>query len=204
MNEAVIPPEHPSPLQQAGVEQRDVLVGPVRIREITDLKLLRLRFIADPSNADLPTGDLPIATGQCDGTDPVILCLGPNEWLAVTGSEEPQWLSQLLQPATGATQAVAYDLTDGLVVLRLTGAAAPWLLAKLSCLDFPAGTRQGRHCARTRLGEVAVTIHYHRPAGDDWSFDLIADRSIAAYLWSLLQASAPHANELAQVSGVTQ
>jgi heterotetrameric sarcosine oxidase gamma subunit len=204
MNEAAIQPEHPSPLQQAGVAQRDVAAGQVRIREITGLKLLRLRFFPASSSADLPTGDLTNETGQCGGTDPAFLCLGPNEWLAVTGSMEPQWLSQLLRPATGANQAVAYDLTDGLVVLRLTGAAAPWLLGKLSCLDFLAGAEHEQHCARTRLGDVAVIVHYHRPPRDDWAFDLIADRSIAAYLWSLLQASAPHANELAQASGAPQ
>ncbi len=204
MNETVIHSEHPSPLQQAGIAERDVLTGQVRMREITDLRLLRVRSFANPSSSELPSADLPIEIGQCSGADPVFLCLGPNEWLAVTASKENPVLSQLLQPTAAATQAVAYDLTDGLVVLRLTGAAAPWLLAKLSCLDFPAGTRQGRHCARTRLGEVAVTIHYHRPAGDDWAFDLFADRSIAAYLWALLQTSAPHANELALESGVPQ
>jgi len=201
MNEAVIQPEHPSPLQQAGVAQRDITAGQIRIREITGLKLLRLRFFPAFSSADMPSADLPSETGQCGGTDPLFLCLGPNEWLAVTASKEPPWLTQLLQPAAGARQAVAYDLTDGLVVLRLTGAATPWLLSKLSCLDFLAGAAQQQHCARTRLGDIAVTIHHHRPAGDDRVFDLIADRSIAAYLWSLLQASAPHANELAQLSG---
>lgn len=201
MNEAAIQVENPSPLQQAGVEQCDVLAGQVRIREVTGLKLLRLRCFPASASVDMPTGDLPRETGQCDGTDPAFLCLGPNEWLMVSTSKEPPWLSQLLQPATGSTAAVAYDMTDGLVALRLTGTAAPWLLGKLSCLDFTAGTRHGRHCARTRLADVAVTIHYHKPVNDDWAFDLIADRSIAAYLWSLLQASAPHANELAQISG---
>jgi heterotetrameric sarcosine oxidase gamma subunit len=204
MNETVNHSKHPSPLQQAGIAERDVLSGQVRMREITDLKLLRLRFFADRSSTDLPAGDLPVGTGRCGGTDPVFLCLGPNEWLAITGPTEPPWMSQLLQPAAGSTQAVAYDLTDGFVVLRLTGAAAPWLLGKHSCLDFLAGVGHEQYCARTRLGDTAVTIHYHRTADDDWAFDLIADRSIAAYLWSLLQASAPHANELTQVSGAPQ
>jgi heterotetrameric sarcosine oxidase gamma subunit len=204
MKEATIQRKHPSPLQQAGVAQRDVTAGQVRIREITGLKLLRLRLFPTSSRTAAPTGDLPSHVGQCEGTDPAFLCLGPNEWLAITASKEPPWLSQLLRAEAGATQAVAYDLTDGLVVLRLTGTAAPWLLGKLSCLDFTAGRTQGRHCTRTRLGDVAVTIHHHRPGNDDWAFDLIADRSIAAYLWSLLQASAPHANELAQLSGAPQ
>ena len=205
--------ERPSPLQQAGIAQRDVFTGQLRIREIPDLGLLRLRFLAaspphdtrtDSSLASAaPAADLPTATGQCDGTDPVYLCLGPNEWLVVTRSATPPWLLQLLRPTTGEEWAVAYDLTDGLVVLRLTGAAAPWLLSKLSCLDFPGGSTHGQHCARTRLGDVEVTVHYHKPVDEDWVFDLIADRSIAAYLWSLLQASAAHANELAQVSGVS-
>ena len=204
MNEAVDLSPPPSPLQQAGIGQREVLNGQVSIREVTELALTRVRCFDSPSAADMPISELPTATGRCAGTDPVFLCLGPREWLVLSKSAAPPQLLLQVQSAVDPTRVVACDLTDGIVALRLTGAAAPWLLGKLSCLDFLAGTKRGQHCARTRLGDAAVTLHYHQPTDDTWAFDIFADRSIAAYLWSLLLASAPHANELTRVSGAPE
>jgi heterotetrameric sarcosine oxidase gamma subunit len=196
--------EHPSPLQQAGVEHRDIRIGQVRLRELTGRSLARLRLLENPATADPPLAELPARTGGCGGSDPAYLCLGPREWLVVSSELQPTELLQALQSAMGSGLAAAYDLTQGLAVLRLTGAASPWLLAKLSCLDFVGGAHDGEHCARTRVGDVAVTIHYHRTAAEGWAFDVIADRSIAAHLWALLRACAPHANELNEASGAVE
>jgi hypothetical protein len=38
---------------------------------------------------------------------------------------------------------------------------------------------------------------------DQFVFDLILDRSLAKYLWQLLLASVPHADELALAYGTT-
>ena len=93
------------------------------------------------------------------------------------------------------------DISDGSLLLRLSGPAAPWLLAKLGSLDFLHGARQGAHCARTRLVDLAAIVYFH-PAGDASDvFDLIVDRSYAACLWALLQAAAPHAIELTTSPG---
>jgi heterotetrameric sarcosine oxidase gamma subunit len=88
------------------------------------------------------------------------------------------------------------DQSDALAGIRVSGPAAPWLLGKLSCLDFARGASAGPHCARTRMGEAAVVVHYHAGSGDGWVFDLYVDRSVAHCLWDLLCACAPHAAEL--------
>jgi len=204
MNPSPITPDHTSPLQQAGVEPRDLTIGAVRLREVTNLALARLRVRQEPRGAGTLPGNLPDRTGQCSGTDPVLLCLGPGEWLAISASSTPAQLVEVLQSVPAKGLAAAYDLTPGFVVLRLTGAAAPWLLSKLSCLDFIGGTAEGEHCARTRMGDTAVTVHYHPLADGEWAFDVLADRSIAAYLWALLGACAPHANELTHTFGVAR
>lgn len=204
MHPSLVMPNGPSPLQQAGVEERDLSIGKVRLREVTNLSLARLRAgNAAPPGSNL-FAQLPARTGQCSGSDPAFLCLGPQEWLVLSTASGPPQLVRSLQSDIGAGLAAAYDLTPGLVVLRLSGEAAPWLLSKLSCLDFISGTAAGRHCARTRMADAAVTIHYHQPADEEWAFDLIADRSIAAYLWGLLGACAPHANELTNTFGAPQ
>jgi len=206
----------PSSLQQAGIAERDVLAGQVRLREMTGMALVRLRFYEPPVAMDSPPPGLPAQTGQCEGTDPALLCLGPKEWLAISATANPDHLLQRLQKVvdptggsavgttSGLEHGVAHDLSDGLALLRLTGTAAPWLLSKLSGLDFLAGVTEGQHCARTRLGDAAVTLHYHQADGEEWAFDVIVDRSVAAYLWALLQACAPHANELNQTFGVAR
>jgi len=204
MNPSLAIPDCPSPLQQAGVDERELVIGSVRLQEIRDLSLLRLRIGDGMLSAGPPMPELPAHTGQCSGNDPVYLCLGPREWLAISDSSTPRQLVQDLQPAIGTGFAATYDLTPGLVVVRLSGDGAPWLLSKLSCLDFIGGTAPGQHCARTRMLDAAVTVHYHQPEGGEWCFDLIADRSLAGYLWGLLRSCAPHANELANTFGAVR
>lgn len=192
----------PSPLQQAGVEERSVRLEQICLREITNLALARLRSMDAPPDPQASTLELPVQTGQCRGSDPVYLCLAPREWLAVSTMFSPEQLRAQLQGVTHPSRGMAvFDASDALVVLRIAGTAAPWLFSKLSGLDFLAGIQAGQHCTRTRLGEAAVTIHYHRDTQQEWVFDVLADRSIATYLWALLLASAPHASELAQTFG---
>lgn len=198
-----LPGTHPTSLQQAGVDERDLHMGEVRLREIAGAALARLRFFEAPSAADCPLPGLPLGTGGCGGADPVYLCLGPCEWLALSEHRSPGTLIEALRPATDGGRAVACDLSDGFAVFRLSGGAAPWLLAKLSCLDFVNGQDGGEHCARTRMVDIAVTVRYHRAGGDGWVFDLIADRSTASYLWRLLCACAPHASELKSAHGAS-
>jgi heterotetrameric sarcosine oxidase gamma subunit len=191
-----------SPLLQSGIEERNFRLEQVRLCEITNIALARLRSMDAPPDPQASALDVPVQTGQCAGSDPVFLCLGPREWLAVSATSSPDRLRAQLQAVTQAARGMAvFDASDALATLRLAGAAAPWLLSKLGGLDFLAGTQEGQHCTRTRLGEAAVTIHYHLDAQQDWVFDVFSDRSIAAYLWALFLASAPHANELAQTHG---
>jgi heterotetrameric sarcosine oxidase gamma subunit len=201
MNPSATIPNGSSALQQAGIERQDLTIGAVRLREVTNLALARLRMGESARAAEKLTAELPDRTGQCTGSDPVFLCLGPREWLVISATSTPVQLMDSMQSAIGAGFAAAYDLTPGLAVLRLSGDAAPWLLSKLSSLDFVGGIAAGPHCARTRMGDAAVTVHYHRPANAEWSFDLFAERSLADYLWRLLLACAPHANELANTPG---
>jgi heterotetrameric sarcosine oxidase gamma subunit len=112
-------------------------------------------------------------------------------------------LSQALDSNGIASFCTLVDMSDGLAVYRLSGSAAAWLLSKISCVDFVATAAFGQYAARTRMGRVAVVVSHHQLVGTDTEFvyDLIFDRSIAAYLWQLLLSSAPHAQELAAEFG---
>ncbi|MGD8384996.1 MAG: hypothetical protein PVF89_06285, partial [Lysobacterales bacterium] len=135
---------------------------------------------------------------------PSVLCLRPDEWLIVSESAAVSELWARIMANIDRRRAFLLDCSDAHAVLRLTGAAAPWLLSKLGALDFIAGAASGQHCARTRLSQAAVIVHCHASASGAACFDLLFDRSIAQYMWSLFKASAPHAAELERDFGVGQ
>jgi len=198
-------------LQQAGLASGSHETPGICLLELHGMALLRLQSLAvaeqlqsvlEKSGIELPT-----VTSRNLVRDPLIVRLRPGEWLlcsehspaAVLVAE----LSQALESGGLASVSTLVDNSDGLAVFRLSGTAAPWLLAKISCLDFVAAAASGQYAARTRMGRVAVVVSYHQLVGTDSEFvyDLIFDRSIAAYLWELLLSSAPHAQELAAEFG---
>jgi heterotetrameric sarcosine oxidase gamma subunit len=166
------------------------------MEEVRSASMVRLHSLHElPFPGPVPIS-LPTETGACSGDDPAALCLRPGEWLLISETIPAQALLQQFGKLIDSEQTSALDSSDGLAVFRLSGPAAPWLLSKLSCLDFLAGKNHGQHCAQTKMGHVAVIVHYHQLHGDEFVFDLIFDRSIAKYLWLLLITSADHADEL--------
>lgn len=199
------PSSAPTPLQQAGVRDTRLEGRDLVLRELADLTLLRLHSLEEP--AALAPGlaeagiDLPVETNAATGRNPAVLCLRPGEWLLLDGSGDGDAIVARIAPRLDPAHTALIDLSDGLGVLRLTGAAAPWLLGKLSGLDFLAGVGTGQHAARTRMGDVAVVLHYHPDSGGPPRFDLVFDRSVARYLWDLLNDAAPHAGGLHAAHG---
>ncbi|HKX55628.1 MAG TPA: sarcosine oxidase subunit gamma family protein, partial [Xanthomonadales bacterium] len=149
---------------------------------------------------------IPVSTNQSSGNDPRWLCLRPGEWLVLSETLAAGELQEKLRVASSneisAVHGVIMDASDGLAVVRLSGAAAPWLLAKLSGLDFVGAIGSPQHCARTRMGQVAAVVSYYPVTSGSagFEYDLIVDRSIARYLWDMLLLSAEHAEELSSTA----
>jgi heterotetrameric sarcosine oxidase gamma subunit len=187
---------NPSALEQAGVESRAFRKASMSLEEIRNVSFVRVHSLLEqPFQASAPF-DLPAGTGTCSGEDPAVLCLRPAEWLLVSETIPAKALLESLESLIDSEQTAALDASDGLAAFRLSGPGAPWLLGKLSCLDFLAGRHHGPHCARTKMGHAAVVVHYHQARAGQYVFDLVFDRSIAKYLWLLLLESADHAEEL--------
>jgi sarcosine oxidase, subunit gamma len=194
-------------LQQAGVLDRSHISSGINLRELDSTTLLRLRSLQEFSSLESAVAAcgivLPGKVNDCSGQDPAVICQAPRDWLLISERSNARELMVQLQPALNAQHTIALDLSSALAVFRLSGNAAPWLLSKLCCLDVHAGIRTAAHTARTRMQHAAVTLHYH--AGDTSAsvpvFDLLFDRSYAAYLWQLLVASIPHAEQLSQLYG---
>ncbi len=190
--------------QQAPANVRKLTTGTLELKTVsaTLLRLHSLESAEHLTNSMAGTGiALPLQTGQSIGQEPAVLCLRPNDWLLFGETIDSAELEKRLSLVVNAAETTLIDNSDGLATFRLSGPGAPWLLSKLSGLDYLAGLRQGQHCTRTRMARVAVVVHYHQPEGDQFSFDLIFDRSIAKYLWELLSAGTDHAGELASAYG---
>jgi heterotetrameric sarcosine oxidase gamma subunit len=201
----------PSALLQAGIADRRFSAEGLQLNEIEDPVLLRLHSLEDLPGAGPGALALPDKVGQVGQIGPVsgeklaALCLASGEWLLVgcakAPPDPPSDLAERLHMELATELTMVCDQSDALAGIRVAGPAAPWLLGKLSCLDFARGTAAGPHCARTRMGDAAVVVHHHEVSADAWVFDLYVDRSVAHWLWRLLCASVPHAAELNEEFG---
>lgn len=204
MGEMLMQNHRTTAFQQSGIAQSLFESGDIRIEEVATASVLRLRSLQPAEKVaksfqgvDI---ELPLAVNACAGADPRVLCLRRNDWLVLSEQQDPASIRARLLPALADGQTDLIDLSDGLAVMRLSGVAAPWLLAKFSALDFLAAADAGPHCARTRMGHAAVVVNH--AAVNPAVFDLILDRSIVAYLWGLLVGEAGHANELSRLYGL--
>ena len=186
----------PSALRQAGLSETEFSIGSLDVREVAGASLVRMHSLENLAQAASTLIDLPVHTGQCKGGNPSILCLRPREWMFISETTGPGELLHHVMGTVDPAQTAVSNQSDGLAILRLSSAASAWLLCKLSGLDYLAAATFGLHCASTRIGQIAVIVHYHQAEGEDFIFDLILDRSLAPYLWNLLRESAPHADEL--------
>ena len=195
-----------TPLQQAGLAPTRFSDGSISLWEVENPTLIRVHTLETPeaTAAALANCGFPASTttNTSRGGERMALCLRPGEWMLFSEQGASETLISEVRAALDPALNSVLPQSEGLACFRLQGAGVPWLLSKLGSLDFLAGRSEGQHCARTRLAQVGVLVHYH-PAntqGDSFVYDLIFDRSIAAYLWKLLLSNAPHANELAQTN----
>jgi heterotetrameric sarcosine oxidase gamma subunit len=176
-------------LRQSGLDGDPHCEAGLRMEEITGLRLSTLRCT---SGTATPTG-WPLTVGQVAGDAPALLCLRPGEWLLVGGDDDRH------RAVAGQLSLPPIDRSQGLAVIRLRGTIVPWVLAKLSALDFHGGLADGTaHCAQTRMAGLRVIVYCHGVvAGQPAVIDLLVERSLARHLWERLLDSTAHAHELA-------
>ena len=110
--------------------------------------------------------------------DGLLVCgVGPGEWLL---------LGERSGVVPGAAGAVTVDLTHGLALFRLSGAAARDVLAAVCSIDtseamFPDGAVCGASVAR-----VACTVVHNDSAGER-SYLILSPRSSGRYLFDALR-----------------
>ena len=190
-----------STLAQAGVADNVFSNKSIEIQEIEGASLVRVTSLEDIQSLTTGPLELPGLTGQSCRTDPASLCLRPLEWMMISEASTPAELLNRVHRHSDPALTFAVNESDGLAIFRLSGAGVPWMLSKISSLDLLSGIMSGQHCTQTRMGHVAVLVHYHEVEEQRFVFDLIFDRSLARYIWDLLEQSAPHAEDLIKFFG---
>ncbi len=110
--------------------------------------------------------------------------LAPGKWLVVS---EDEGLEAVLAKAIPSLIGAVTDLSHGRTAIRISGAKAEWVLAKLFAVDFaPRAFAVGQGIA-TKHHEIFAQIQRSGPQ----QFDIYVFRSFARSFWhTLLTASA--------------
>jgi sarcosine oxidase subunit gamma len=122
---------------------------------------------------------LPDSVGRVTEGLPRILCTAPDEWLLVYAPTSVARLRNILAPELSAQSLVLVDLTDGLVVLEVSGTGVRDVIARSCGLDLDPQQFRAGQCARTRFAQIPVVIDCIQDPG---VFHLYAPRSYATWL----------------------
>ncbi|HKM63339.1 MAG TPA: sarcosine oxidase subunit gamma family protein [Acidisphaera sp.] len=126
---------------------------------------------------------LPTAVGRVAESDSrAVMCLGPDEWLAVAPLEDPAFAALCEGEAPGC----AVDVSHRQLALSVTGPFAGTLLNAGCPLDLHASAFPPGACTRTVCGKAEIVVW--RRAID--RFHVETARSFAAYLWAFLEQAA--------------
>jgi sarcosine oxidase subunit gamma len=120
---------------------------------------------------------LPPAGRWTQAGDLAALWVGPGHWWVQR--ERAGALFAELAPVVGGDAALI-DISDARAVLRISGAAAPTMLASLLPIDLHPRAFQPGHIANTVAAHIGVQI---RQLDDTPSYDLSCLRSFAGSLW---------------------
>ncbi len=122
---------------------------------------------------------LGVSFGAAATTDAGLLVCGvrPGEWLLL--GDQPK-------PAPGTASAVTVDLTHGLAMFRLTGLAAPNVLAAVCSIDTAEAMLPNGAVCGTSVARVASSLIRHDVVGER-SYLIISRRSSGRYLFDALR-----------------
>lgn len=118
--------------------------------------------------------------------------MSPDELLLMVPYAEAQGAVADLNAALSGVHSLAVNVSDARVVLRVQGAGAREVLAKLAPVDFDADAFGTGQIRRSRLAQVPAAFWM---SGED-EFTVVAFRSVAEYVFNLLKTAALSGSEV--------
>jgi heterotetrameric sarcosine oxidase gamma subunit len=123
------------------------------------------------------------ATRDAHGT--LVVGSGPGEWLLLATPGTSAAITQRVEEVPGEGLTSVFDATHGLALLRITGARAPDLLAKVCAIDFSEAVTPDGAAFRSSVAELVTDIVRDDRAGEI-SYLLHCERSSGQYLFDIL------------------
>ena len=110
--------------------------------------------------------------------------LAPNDWLLVNPAADADSIKVALRDAVDGSTAVVTDMTDAYSIIDISGEDAVARLAEGCSVDLHDSVFPTGRYALTRLQHLSVIIHR---LDDTARFRVLVDRSVAVFLWDLLE-----------------
>ena len=123
------------------------------------------------------------ATRDAHGT--LVVGSGPGEWLLLATPGTSAAVTQRVEEVPGEGLTSVFDATHGLALLRITGARAPDLLAKVCAIDFSEAVTPDGAAFRSSVAKLVTDIVRDDRAGEI-SYLLHCERSSGQYLFDIL------------------
>lgn len=123
------------------------------------------------------------ATRDAHGT--LVVGSGPGEWLLLATPGTSAAVTQRVEEVPGEGLTSVFDATHGLALLRITGARAPDLLAKVCAIDFSEAVTPDGAAFRSSVAKLVTDIVRDDRAGEI-SYLLHCERSSGQYLFDVL------------------
>lgn len=149
-----------------------------RLSERAGRSLVRLRVRLNDAEGTAAALNLPADPQHWQGSVPIALWLGPDQWLLTSDSKSAKELIASIDDKLSKQLYATTDLSDALDCFELSGHGARTILSMGCGLDLDSAAFTYGRCARTRFACVPLVIV---ATGED-QFDLYVDRSYSHYL----------------------
>lgn len=161
-------------IREAGLRGMIILRG-----DLSDKKLRKV--CTDLSGANFPDR----GQANCDG-EKGLCWMSPDELLVLVPYADAAQAVAAIDKALGGTHYLAENVSDARALIIVEGSFGREVIAKLAPADLHPDSFQPGDFRRTRLGQVAAAFWMR----DEDTFEVICFRSVAAYTFGLLAASA--------------
>jgi heterotetrameric sarcosine oxidase gamma subunit len=160
-------------------------------RSAADLKIIDCTPLAKVLVLASPDGEVARALGVPFGRaarDPhgtLVVGSGPGEWLLLAEPGTSAAVTQRVEEVKDETLVSVFDATHGRAIMRITGAKAPDLLAKVCAIDLADEVTPNGAAFRSSVAKL-ITDVVRDDSGGSRSYLLHCERSSGQYLFDAL------------------
>jgi len=161
-------------------------------RSAAELKITDYTPLAKILVLASPDGELARALGVpfgCAARDPhgtLVVGSGPGEWLLLATPGTSAAVAERVQQTSDEGLVSVFDATHGRALMRITGARAPDLLAKVCAIDLAEEVTPDGAAFRSSVAKLVTDI-VRDDSGGSRSYLLHCERSSGQYLFDVLK-----------------